>query len=95
MATSKSVVNNAFLAAGLRYKVLYEYVATFKQELSLEAGEIIVAYGEDKHGWMSGEKMLTGKQGVFPAVYVEITNQVKHEGILLIFNLSSKPNMIY
>ncbi|KAL5009816.1 hypothetical protein ScPMuIL_012121 [Solemya velum] len=55
-----------------QYRVLYQFEARNPDELSLEAGDVVMIPDEQtgaEPGWLGGEK--NGKSGWFPASYVE------------------------
>lgn len=60
---------------GTQFKVLFSYTANFKEEVSLQEGEIITGIRKDRNGWMYGRKNRTNEVGHFPAVYVEVATQ--------------------
>ena len=53
-----------------RGKALWSYQKNDEDEISLEAGEIIVILKEDSTGWWLGKKS-NGEIGLFPGLYVE------------------------
>ena len=59
------------MCAGKLFKVLFSYKAAYKGELSLTKGEIVEGKERDRNGWMLGKKKTDGKEGWFPAVYVD------------------------
>lgn len=60
---------------GAQFKVLFSYTANFKEEVSLQEGEIVTGIRKDRNGWMYGRKNRTNEVGHFPAVYVEVATQ--------------------
>uniref|UniRef100_A0A8W8LDU3 SH3 domain-containing protein n=3 Tax=Magallana gigas TaxID=29159 RepID=A0A8W8LDU3_MAGGI len=60
---------------GTQFKVLFSYTANFKEEVSLQEGEIVTGIRKDRNGWMYGRKNRTNEVGHFPAVYVEVATQ--------------------
>lgn len=56
--------------------MLFSYTANFKEEVSLQEGEIVTGIRKDRNGWMYGRKNRTNEVGHFPAVYVEVATQV-------------------
>lgn len=55
---------------GTRHIVLYEYDATNPSEVSIKPGQIVYVLQQLEKGWVHGE--VDGKQGMFPADYVQI-----------------------
>jgi len=53
-------------------RVLYDYVATEKNALSLRAGELATLIENYEHGWCTVRMILTGKEGYFPVSYLEV-----------------------
>ncbi|XP_061189006.1 mucin-2-like isoform X2 [Saccostrea echinata] len=70
-----SPVKEDFNVEGIQFKVLYNYTANFKEEMSLHEGEIVTGIRKDRNGWMYGRKNRTNEVGHFPAVYVEKATQ--------------------
>lgn len=60
---------NGDIAVGSQLRALYDYAGTQDDELSFKVGEIIVLSGKDDEVWWKGT--LDGREGVFPATYVE------------------------
>lgn len=58
-----------------RYRALYEFVARYGDEISFQAGDIIMVTESvsSKPGWLSGQ--LRGYVGCFPEAYVEKMDQ--------------------
>ena len=52
---------------------MYDYEAATDEELTISAGDILVVTQEDAgDGWMEGRDS-SGRKGLFPASYVELT----------------------
>ena len=60
---------NGDIAVGSNLRALYDYAGSQDDELSFKEGEIIVLSGKDDEVWWRGT--LDGREGVFPATYVE------------------------
>ena len=48
---------------------MYTYAGQYEDELSFEAGDVIMVLAKDEADWWKGE--CNGKTGVFPSNYVE------------------------
>lgn len=66
-----------FFTDGVQFKVLCSYNANFKEEISLQEGEIVTGMRKDRNGWMYGRKNRTNEIGHFPAVHVEKATLVR------------------
>ena len=55
--------------SGEKFSAIYTYVAQYEDELSFEAGDIVMVQAKDEADWWRGE--CKGKTGVFPSNYVE------------------------
>ena len=60
----------------MKFKVLYHYSPNFKEEITLEVGEIVTGIVKERNGWMKGRRDSTNEVGWFPAVYVEKATEV-------------------
>ena len=54
---------------GEKYSAVYTYAGQYEDELSFEAGDVIMVLAKDEADWWKGE--CNGKTGVFPSNYVE------------------------
>lgn len=62
-------------------KVIYDYEAKEKNELSLKKGEVVKVIQQLEKGWWFGE--LNGKTGLFPGSYVELQTTNKKQQFML------------
>ena len=56
----------------MKVKALYDFVARTENEISFKKGDIVKVLDQDE-GWWLGE--LDGKEGLFPANYVEAVQE--------------------
>ncbi|KAI9472749.1 hypothetical protein BX667DRAFT_526984, partial [Coemansia mojavensis] len=61
---------------GLRARAVYDYDATADDELGFQEGDIIYNVEKLDPGWWAGENEDGSRQGVFPANFVEIIEDV-------------------
>ena len=61
--------NGAEESSGEKFSAIYTYVAQYEDELSFEAGDIVMVQAKEEADWWRGE--CKGKTGVFPSNYVE------------------------
>merc|ERR1719483_798624 len=59
----------ASAAGGEKFTALFPYTAQYEDELSFEAGDVILVTAKEEEAWWRGE--VGGKSGVFPSNYVE------------------------
>merc|ERR1719483_1261912 len=59
----------ASAAGGEKFTALFQYTAQYEDELSFEAGDVILVTAKEEEAWWRGE--VGGKSGVFPSNYVE------------------------
>lgn len=67
-----------FEIEGIQFKVLFSYIVNFKEEVSLQEGEIVIGIRKDRNGWMYGRKNRINEVGYFLVVYVEVVTQVSY-----------------
>jgi hypothetical protein len=52
---------------------MYRYAAQDDNDCALEVGDSIVVYKYENQDWWIGKNLRTGKEGVFPTNYVQVT----------------------
>ncbi|KAK3099932.1 hypothetical protein FSP39_012047 [Pinctada imbricata] len=85
---------------GKKFKVLYHYSPNYKEEITLEVGEIVTGIVKERNGWMKGRRDKTNEVGWFPAVYVDrateedvkaaIVSQLGYEDEAAVYQLLNK-----
>eukprot|EP00005_Dracoamoeba_jomungandri_P003193 CAMPEP_0174250884 /NCGR_PEP_ID=MMETSP0439-20130205/904_1 /TAXON_ID=0 /ORGANISM="Stereomyxa ramosa, Strain Chinc5" /LENGTH=271 /DNA_ID=CAMNT_0015331061 /DNA_START=83 /DNA_END=898 /DNA_ORIENTATION=+ len=58
---------------GKLVRALYEYTAENEEQICLQVGDELTVLEEHEDGWWKGE--LNGKEGLFPANYVELKDE--------------------
>ena len=86
--TSAGAGNGAEDSAGEKFSAIYTYVAQYEDELSFEAGDVVMVQAKDEADWWRGE--CRGKTGVFPSNYVE---PLKCESTSMII-FPSRPSLV-
>ncbi|XP_038217859.1 LIM and SH3 domain protein Lasp isoform X3 [Zerene cesonia] len=56
------------------YIAMYDYEANDSDEVSFREGDLISNVTSIDEGWMTGQVLRTGRTGMLPANYVELTN---------------------
>ena len=77
-----------FVLSGEKFSAIYTYVAQYEDELSFEAGDVVMVQAKDEADWWRGE--CRGKTGVFPSNYVE---PLKCESTFMII-FPSRPSLV-
>ena len=71
---------------------MYTYAGQYEDELSFEAGDVIMVLAKDEADWWKGE--CNGKTGVFPSNYVEPLKCKSEQFPLSTYHLSELPKIV-
>ncbi len=74
---------------------LYEYKAQRSDELDLAQGDDILVLVKENDSWWMGQLMKTGREGYFPASYVQEKQYDSQTTRNAVLNLVNKKNGLF
>lgn len=61
------------------YRAVYDFEKTDEEELSINAGDNLLAIGDDEGGWLEVQNLETGLKGYVPTEYLELDESASNE----------------